>query len=163
FSASPTRSTRTATNGASSTVMRIFSTGVTRQNPSGSLRSTVEKSRTSASRPIGVPSWNHRPLRLMTMSMSPQWAGFHRCTGGSRRLAGPFDQHRAEALAAPLRIDREGAEEDGGAMAYPHRPLAHAADRPGSRPGDEGQTQDRRAALAQPLGGLGVAAGAEGA
>ena len=65
-------------NGASSTVIRIFSTGVTRWKPSGSLRSTVENSRTSASRPMGEPSWIQRPSRLMTMSISPQWAGFHR-------------------------------------------------------------------------------------
>lgn len=78
-------STRVAMNGASSTVIFIFSTGVTRWKPSGSLRSTVENSRTSASRPIGVPSWNQVPSLRITMSISPQWAGFHRWTGGNPR------------------------------------------------------------------------------
>ena len=92
-----------ATKGASSTVIFIFSTGVTRQKPSGSLRRTVEKSRTRASRPIGEPSWNHRPFFLMTMSMSPQWAGFHRCTGGRPR-PGAWALAAATTPSSPLAV-----------------------------------------------------------
>ena len=53
--------------------------------PSASLRSTVENSRTSSGRPMGVPSCIHRPSLRMTMSISPQWGGFQRWTGGSWR------------------------------------------------------------------------------
>ena len=60
------------------------------QDPSGSLRRTVEKRRTRASRPITEPSWNQRPSFLMTMSISPLCAGFQRCTGGRPRPGACF-------------------------------------------------------------------------
>jgi hypothetical protein len=50
----PSRFISTAVNGASSTVMPIFSTGVTRKYFSPSRLSTEENSCTKAGRPIGV-------------------------------------------------------------------------------------------------------------
>jgi hypothetical protein len=75
--------------------------GVTRtKRPSGSRRRMVEKSRTMAGRPIGLPSWNQVPSRAIRIALFPQCSGFHFSTGGS------FFSSASRAISASERWDR---------------------------------------------------------
>src|SRR5690242_17050609 len=47
----------------------------------------VEKSRTKLSRVMRVPSCFQTPSAMISMPMSPQWAGFHFSTGGRARAS----------------------------------------------------------------------------
>src|SRR5277367_1168252 len=71
----------------------------------------VENSRTSSRRLKGVPSWYQVPSRAMRMSMSPQWVGFHRSTGGRVRPAAESRCRLARPMEKPPEFDLESAPE----------------------------------------------------
>ena len=74
-----------------------------------------------------------------------------------------LDQHRAQALAAPVLGDRDRPQQQGGQPAADgHRPVADGALKLALLDGDEAQAGDRRHALAQAIDGLGGSAAAEG-
>src|SRR5258708_4724353 len=90
-------------NGASSTVMRPRSTGVTSWYvPSSARRNTEAKSLTSAIRPIGEPWYHHVPSREIWMPKSPQSV----CL--LEDMLGPADL--PVSLIAPCRFIAKGSD-----------------------------------------------------
>ena len=82
---------------------------------------------------------------------------------GARLLERARDQGLADAAIAKRRLDRQRPEQQRLGLADPHRRQPHRSDQQRADPRGERQIEAVRHLLAQAVGGLGVAPGAEGA